>query len=100
MRFTLKVGNVEKSKIEFSRNPWTGAMQLLVDGKRVARRSPFSPFTHFALSKKWRHEFSVGRTEIHKIVLEKERPWFIAGFRPQMYRVFVDGNLIHEQSGY
>ena len=100
MKFTLEVGDKEKSKIEFSRNCWTGTMQTLVDGRRVARQSLFSPFTHFSFAKKRRYEFSVGKTETHKVVLEKERPWLAAGFRPQTYRVFVDGKFVHEQSGY
>ncbi len=100
MRFTLEVGDKEKSKIEFSRNWFTGAMRALVDGRRVAQQSPFSPFTHFSFRKKWRYEFSVGKTETHQVVLERERPWLVAGFRPQTYRVFVDGQLVHEQSGY
>jgi len=32
--------------------------------------------------------------------VEKERPLLFAGLRPQTYRVFVDGQLVHEQSGY
>ena len=100
MKFTLEIGDREKSKVEFSRNCFTGAMQTLVDGKRVARQSPFSPFTHFYGGRLRRYEFSVGKAETHKVVLEKERPWLIAGFRPQTYRVFVDGKLVHEQEGF
>jgi len=100
MRFTLEVGDKEKSRIEFSRNWFTGAMRALVDGRRVAEQSPLSPFTHFSGARKRRYEFSVGKTETHQVVLEKERPLMIAGFRPQTYRVFVDGQLVHEQSGY
>ncbi len=100
MKFTLEVGDKEKSTIEFSRNCWTGAMQTLVDGRSVARQNPFSPFTHFSGARKRRYEFSVGKTETHKVVLEKERPWLVAGFRRQTYRVFVDGKLVHEQNGY
>jgi hypothetical protein len=100
MKFTVEIGDKEKSKIEFSRNCFTGAMLARVDGQRVARQSPLSLFTHFSFTKKRTYEFSVGKTETHKVVLEKERPWLIAGFRPQTYRVFVDGQLVHEQSGY
>jgi len=32
-------------------------------------------------------------------VIEKERPLIIAGGPTAKYRVFVDGQLIHEQSG-
>ena len=100
MRFTLEVGDNEKSKIEFSRNWFTGAMQLLVNGEQVAQQSWLAPSTHFGLTRKRRHQFVVGKDEKHQVVIEKERPLIIAGVRPQTYRVFVDGQLIHEQSGY
>ena len=100
MKFTLEVGDKEKSKIEFSRNWLTGAMQTLVDGQRVAHQSTISPSTRFSFRTKRRYEFSVGKTESHKVVREKERPWLLAGFRPQTFRVFVDGQMIHEQTGY
>ena len=29
-----------------------------------------------------------------------ERPLWFAGFRPQTYRVFVDGQMVHEQQGF
>ena len=100
MKFALEIGDKEKSRVEFSRNSFTGAMEATVDGARVAQQSPYSPFTHFSFRTKQRYEFSVGKTEAHKVVLEKERPWLFAGFRPQTYRVFVDGKMVHEQTGY
>ena len=100
MRFTIEVGEKEKWKIEFSRNWFTGAMQTLVDGQPVAQQSSLSPSTHFNLSNKRCYEFSVGRAEPHKVVIETERPWMFGGFRPHKYRVSVDGQMIHEQTGY
>ena len=100
MTFALEVGDKEKSRVEFSRNCFTGAMQTLVDGRKVAWQSPFSIFTHFSFTRRRHYEFVVGKMETHKIVLEKERPWLFAGFRPQIYRVFVDGQLVHKQTGY
>lgn len=100
MRFTLEVGDNENSRIEFSRNWFTGAMQILVNGERVAQQSWLSPSTHFGFTRKRRQQFVVGKDEKHQVVIEKERPLIIAGVRPQTYRVFVDGQLIHEQSGY
>ena len=100
MRFTVEIGGVEKSTIEFSRNCFTGAVQILVNGERVARQSPLSPTTHFGFTLKRRHEFAAGKIEKHQVVVEQERPLLVAGVRPHSYRVFVDGRLIHEQSGY
>jgi hypothetical protein len=100
MKFTLEIGDKEKTKIEFSRNWFTGTMKIFADGKRVAYQSPFDPSTHFKAALKRRYEFEVGRTEKHKVVLEKERPLLMAGGRAQTYRVFVDDKLVHEQEGY
>jgi hypothetical protein len=100
MRFTLEVGDDKKSKIQFSRNWFTGAMQVLVDGEQVAQRSWLAPSTHFSFTRKRRHQLVVGEDVKHQVVIETERPLLIAGVRPHTYRVFVDGQLIHEQSGY
>lgn len=100
MRFTLEVGDKEKSRIEFSRNWFTGAMQTLVDGRKVAQQSLFSPPTHISFRLIRRYEFMVGKTETHKVVVETKRPLWFAGCRAHIYRVFVDGQLIHEQRGY
>ncbi|HEY1883421.1 MAG TPA: hypothetical protein VGG51_10325 [Candidatus Cybelea sp.] len=100
MRFTVEVGYKERSRIELSRNWFTGAMQILVNGEQVARQSWLLPSTHFGFARKRRHEFGVGKVEKHRVVIERERPLIIAGIRPHTYRVFVDGELIYEQSGY
>jgi hypothetical protein len=36
----------------------------------------------------------------HDIVIEKDRPLLFAGFRPQTYRLFIDGKLVQQQSGF
>jgi hypothetical protein len=100
MNFVLEIGDKEKSKVEFSRKWFTGAMKILVDGLRVAHESPLSPATHFGVKLKRHYEFEVGKAEKHKVLLENERPLLLAGVRAHTYRVFVDGRLVHEQSGY
>jgi hypothetical protein len=100
MKFVLKIGDKEKSNVEFSRNWFTGAMKILVDDRRVAHQSPLSPATHLSVTLKRHYEFEVGKAEKHKVVLENERPLLLAGFRAHTYRVFVDGQLAHERSGY
>jgi hypothetical protein len=100
VRFTLEVGDNEKSIIEFSRNWFTGAMRILVNREQVAQQSWLAPSTHFDFTRKRRHQFIVGNAEQREVVIERERPLIFAGVRPQTYRAFVDGQLIHEQSGY
>ena len=47
-----------------------------------------------------RWQFETGDKEKHEVRIEKERARLVAGFRPQKYRVFVDGTLINECQGY
>jgi hypothetical protein len=46
-----------------------------------------------------RYEFVVGSQEQHQIAIEKKRKLFLAGFRPQQYRVFIDGQLVQTYEG-
>ncbi len=55
MKFALEIGDQEKTKIEFSRNWFTGNMKILANGKRVAHQSPFDPDTHFHAALKRRY---------------------------------------------
>jgi hypothetical protein len=100
MKFTLEVGQRIKSKIDFSRDWFTGAMQVFVDGQKLVLQSPYSPSTHFSFTLTRRYEFSVGEAEPHHVMLEKERPLLGACLRPHTCRVFVDGQMVHEQTGY
>lgn len=101
MQFAVEVGgSKEHSRIEVHRDPITGSLRIMADGKTVAERSPLSPFTHFSLQTVHRYAFAVGHAHQHNVVVEHERPLFFAGFRAHRYRVFVDGELVHEQRGY
>jgi hypothetical protein len=100
MRFTVEIGDKERSRIEVYRNWFTGTFHILADDKVVAQRRPLSLFTHFNVQMVRRYEFVVGHMERHNVVVTHERPIFVAGLRPQTYRVFVNGQLVHEQSGY
>jgi hypothetical protein len=100
MKFTIEVGDETKARIDFSRDWLTGTMLVFVDGEKQVLQSPYSPSTHFSFRLIKRYEFSVGEAEPHQVVLEKERPLLFAAFRPQIYRLFVDGQMVHEQTGY
>jgi Fas apoptotic inhibitory molecule (FAIM1) len=99
MNFTIEIGDKEKSKVEFSHDSFTGSLEILVNGQRVLHQNWLSPATYFSLTLKRHYKFKVGKVEKHKVVIEKERPLLFAPFRPQTYRVFVDGQQVHEQSG-
>ena len=105
MHFAVDIPGEEPSRIEVYRNPVTGSFRIVGDDKVVAERSPLSLFTHFSRPNKlvtrvYRYEFTVGNTHQHHVLVEHVLPLFLAGFRPQTFRVFVDGELMREQRGY
>lgn len=100
MKFTLEIGDKEKHRIDYYRNWFFGTERLRVDGETVAKRSVVSPSNYVSLPLSRRYEFSVGTSEPHAVVLEKERPLLLAGARPHKYRVFVDGKLVYAQEGF
>ncbi|TAM55450.1 MAG: hypothetical protein EPN53_02895 [Acidobacteria bacterium] len=94
MRIEFTLG---ETPIEFRRDWFTGRAELLVGGHVVPLQSPFDPRTHFsfALTRIWRH-----RIAGHEVVIEKTRPRLVAGFRSQVYRVLVDGEVAAERDWY
>src|ERR1700691_1794382 len=100
MRFTIEIGQQEKHWISYSRNWFLGTERLSADGELIANRNVFSLSNYASFPLCRRYEFTVGRAEPHKVVFEKQRPLLLAGVRPHIYRVFVDGKLVHEQQGF
>src|SRR5438105_3543254 len=94
MRFEIDLGQHEKSHIEFYRNPLTGRMQVTVNDRPVAKKSPWNFFTHFNFEWVKRYEFAAGEKEQCQVVIEHERPSLFGGGRRQKYRVYVDGKLV------
>jgi hypothetical protein len=82
---------------EYRRNPFTGAAQLRVGPEVVSLQGAIDPRTQigFTLSRAWERSF-----EGHTIRIEKDRAVILAGFRPQRYRVSVDGQLVVQESGF
>ncbi len=100
MEFTLKVGEKEKHLIDYHRYWFWGTERLRADGQLVASRSIVSPSNYVSFPLCRRYEFTVGEAERHSVVFEKLRPLFFAGFRPHLYRVFVDGKQVFEKQGF
>ncbi len=94
MRIEFEIG---RSKAAFTRSWITGTAMLEVDGVKVTLADPLELGTHFrfALTRSW-------TKTIHgkQLVIEKRRPRFFAGFRPQAYRVLIDSELVAEKTGY
>lgn len=95
MKFSFDVGQQERHRVDFSFNQFFGNLSIHVDG--VAVRLDFR-FLSLNLVK--RYEFPVGQQERHHVVIEHERKLLFAGFRPQKYRVFVDGQPVAQHEGF
>jgi len=94
MQFSFMVGINEKHQVDFSFDQMIGNLQILVDGQPKVR-----DLRMFSLSLSKRYEFEVGQAERHQVVIEKKRKLFLAGLRPQRYRIFIDGNLVQTYEG-
>ena len=94
MQFSFNVGVNEKHRVDFSFDQFMGNVDILVDGQ-----SAIKDFRMFSLSLTKRYEFTVGVEEQHAVVIEKKRKLFLAGLRPQQYRIFIDGQLVQTYEG-
>ena len=83
------VGVREQHRVDFSFDQFGGDLEILVDGQPMVK-----DFRMLSLRLTKRYEFTVGVEEQHLIAIEKERKLLLAGFRPQKYRIFIDGRLV------
>jgi hypothetical protein len=88
---------VDGTSVRFSRNWLTGRCTLNTGTGDEVLQSPWNPFTHFSFETTRRWQCSV---KGHDIVIEKDRPSLFAGVRSQTFRIFIDGKLVQEQSGF
>ena len=70
---------------------------MTVAGQTFKLQSPWNPATHLSLRLTRIWEVDIPD---HKVVVEKVRPLLFAGFRLNAYSIFVDGQLVAEESGY
>ena len=94
MQFSFRVGVREQHQVDFSFDQFIGNLKIRVDGQPAVK-----DFRMFSLSLTKRYEFVVGIHEQHQIAIEKKRKLFLAGLRPQQYRVFIDGQLVQTYEG-
>ena len=94
MRIEFNVGSMP---VVLERNWFWGGMKLLTPSGTAPLQNPFSPTTHFStrLTRAWEQEVNGKRIRV-----EKTRPLWFAGIRPQRYAVFVDGEQIANREGY
>jgi hypothetical protein len=94
MKFSFTVGVNEMHQVDFSFDQFIGNVEIRVDGQPAVK-----DFRMLSLKLTKRYELSVGVNEKHHIVIEKRRKLFLAGLRPQRYRIFIDGNLAQTYEG-
>ncbi len=94
MQFGFTVGIDEQHRVDFSFDQFVGNLEIRVDGQPLVK-----DFRMLSLRLTKRYEFTVGRLELHQVAIEKKRKLFLAGFRPQRYRIFVDGQLAQTYEG-
>jgi hypothetical protein len=88
------VGVNEPHQVDFSFDQFIGNVEIRVDGQPAVK-----DFRMLSLSLTKRYEFVVGIQEPHQVAIEKKRKLFLAGFRPQQYRIFIDGQLVQTHEG-
>ena len=94
MKFSFLVGTQEQHQVDFSFDQFAGHLEIRVDGEPLVK-----DFRMLSLKLTKRYEFAVGTQEQHQVAIEKKRKLFLAGFRPQQYRVYVDGQLVQTHEG-
>ena len=94
MKFSFLVGAQEQHQVDFSFDQFVGNLEIKVDGQPLVK-----DFRILSLKLTKRYEFTVGNHEQHQVAIEKKRKLFLAGFRPQQYRIFIDGQLVQTYEG-
>jgi hypothetical protein len=94
MKFSFLVGVQEQHQVDFSFDQMIGNLEIRVDGVPLVK-----DFRMLSLRLTKRYEFTVGKHERHQIAIEKKRKLFLAGLRPQQYRIWVDGRLVQTHEG-
>ena len=89
MQFSFIVGISEQHRVDFSFDQFIGNLEIKVDGQTTVK-----DFRIASLKLTKRYELVVGVNEKHHVAIEKRRKLFLAGMRPQQYRVFIDGRLV------
>ena len=94
MQFSFLVGVQERHRVDFSFDQFIGNLEIKVDGQPLVK-----DFRMLSLRLTKRYEFTVGAHEQHHVAIEHKRKLFLAGLRPQQYRIYVDRQLVQTYEG-
>jgi hypothetical protein len=89
--------DIDGIRARFDRNWMTGEASLTVGDERTQLQSFWKALFNleFETTRYWQCDVSS-----HSIVIEKIRPALFPGFRPQTYKILVDGDIAAEAHGY
>ena len=89
--------NVGESPAQFHRDPFFGLTTVVVDGQKTTLASPSQLGTWYdlATTKVW--TVSHGG---HTVEIEKVRPQWLGGLRPNTYTIKVDGAQVATSRGF
>jgi len=96
MRFELEVGDTEKHRVRFHRDPWLGNVTIETDDQTIVSTRG----QNFSFQQVKEYKFILGEAEKHRVRIQHSRPRWFGGFRKQTYGVFVDGKKIQEYRGF
>ncbi|MBV9514934.1 MAG: hypothetical protein JO280_12980 [Mycobacteriaceae bacterium] len=94
MKITFNVG---ESSAQFHRDPFFGVANLVIDGQKSTLASLSQLGTSYDLrtTKVW--TVSHGQ---HTVEIEKVRPQWVGGLRPNTYTIKVDGAVVATSRGF
>lgn len=100
MKLRFTIGENEKTELVIYRNWFTGGFFYIENGQKKSIKNALNPATHFSVKTANSYEFVIGEKEQHLITIRHTRYLLLAGFRPQLFKVFVNEKLLHEHKGY
>jgi hypothetical protein len=85
------------TRAQFRRKASVGTAELAIGNEVVVLASPRKISTHMDIGRRrtWKHRF-----KDHDIVIEKVRPLFFGGLRPNSFTAIVDGVVVAEATGF
>ncbi len=100
MKLIFDIGKTEKIRLIIERNWFTGKFTYSENGIQNTIKSPLNPSTHFSTKLTQYYKFEIGEKEKHKIEILHTRPLLFAGFRPQIFEIKIDNEVVEKYKGY
>ena len=79
------MGNQEQHKVRFRLDQAISQLTIDVDRDYIVNETQ-----QFSLSMVKQYRFSVGKEELHAVILEKRREMLMTGSKPYTFRIWID----------